>query len=609
MSELESLNLPMQWEQFLRVLRTRMHTILIFTGVTFFVVVVGTALQKRLYRGSATVLIDMETPNLLSVSTSRDEATVGENNYLAYADYYQTQVEIITSRAVAKRVFENLRLGEHKRYKRAKDPLEVLLKQIKVKPVKLTRLAKINVLDPNPEQAARIANEFAMIFVEENLDKTTADESLTLMKNEYLKLQSKEAELSKRYKTRFPAMVRLRQQMSQLAQALEEETKRQLHYERHLAEGNDLASKASTKTLVERIHESSLVGGLKPNNIRVIDFSEVPKKLARPNVKLNLVLALILGLLGSSAMAIAQDLLDSSLKNPEDIEQDGRFTLLGYVPQIEGLSEQSGISLRERYQYSMIQPHSQAAEAYRTLRTSLLYSAPQEKAQAVVMTSPGTGEGKTTTSSNLAISLTQLGLKVLLVDADLRRPRLHEAFQLEQSPGLSEFLVGRATFENVTRPTEVPGLWVVTSGACPPNPAELLAAPLMSAFLKKACEKFERVLLDSPPVIPVADAAILAGMTGAVIAVAQSWKTPRQALDRLNDVCRKAQTKLLGVILNNVPGRASSTYYGYSSYGYGYGGYGKGFSEGNNGKAPASHIKSASKKKNENRRPTVHEKE
>ena len=568
------LDLPQQWNTFLRLISVRLQTILIFASVVFSIIFIGTLFQTRQYRGTATVLIDIESPNLLSVSTSKDEAIVGENNYMAYADYYQTQVEIITSRAVAKRVFDNLKLGEKKNFRRAKDPLDKLLRKMKVKSVKLTRLAKINVLDPDPQMAARLANEFAMVFVEENLSKTTSDETLTLMKNEYLKLQSKEAELSKRYKAQFPAMVRIHQQMDQLAKALEEETKRQLHYERRQAEATSL-SDTHAQSLIERIHENSMVGGLRPNNIRVVDFAEVPVRPAKPNLRLNFFLALFLGLLGGIGTAVGQELLDSSVKNPEDIERDGRFTLLGYVPQIDGLSESSGADLRERYQYSLIQPHSQAAEAYRTLRTSFMYAASQDKAHIVVMTSPGVGEGKTTTSTNLAISLTQVGLKVLLVDADLRRPRVHQAFEMSQAPGLSEFLVGRASFESITQPTEIPGLWVVTSGACPPNPSELLSSPPMADFLKRAAEKFERILLDTPPVIPVTDAAILAGMTGAVIAVVQSGKTPRQALHRLNAVCQEAHAKILGIILNNVPFRASSTYYGYSSYGdhgYGYSG-------------------------------------
>lgn len=561
-----------RWEQFTQMLYVRIWSILAFAAVTFFIVAVGTLLQTKIYRASATVLIDRESPTVLSVSTTRDESTLGSSEYLAYADYYQTQLSIITSRSVAQKVFDKLKLYERPRYTRAKDPILKLLRQVKVEPVKLTRMARIRVEDPGSQLAARIANEFAVTFVQENLSKTAGDETLILMKNEYLKLQSKEAELSKRYKNKFPAVLRTRQQMQQLAQLIDEETQRQLDEKRRHIEGEAIeGGEGLPSSLRERFRENSMVGGLKPNNIRIVDLAEIPKKTAKPLVPLNLFLGLFLGLLGGVGTAVAQEMIDNTLKSPKDFERENRFVCLGCVPTLNGLSPGSDNDLSASYQYIQKNPHSQIAEAYRVLRTRLLYSTPKEGTPILVITSPASGEGKTTTASNLAIALSQLGLKILLVDCDLRKPKIHEAFHLAQYPGLSEFLIGRISFEDVTRPTEIPGLWVTTSGAAPPNPADLLQSSAMKEFLKRAGSKFDRVLLDCPPIIPITDAVILAAVAGRVLAVVRSGKTPRHALHRLNEACLEVDARVLGVVLNDVSDRTITTYYGYSSYRYGYG--------------------------------------
>lgn len=562
-----SLEIAEQWGYFLRLLLGRRWTILTFLAVTILMVLVGTSLQTPLYQAGATVLIDMESAKVLAVSTSRDESTVGQTNYQTYADYFRTQLEIIKSRTIAERVFTNLKLHEKPQYKKARDPIAALQGQVKVEPIKQTRLAKIFVEDPDPKQAAKIVNEVALMFVEENLAKTAAMETMTLMKNEYLKLQSKEAELSKRYKDKFPALIRTRQQMAQLSQAIEAEMKHELRYERYQAEGGGLSTDEEMKLpLMERLRRGSMMGGLRPSNVRVQDFAEPPTKPAKPKVMLNLLFGLFLGLLGGLGAAAVEELLDSSLKVPDDVEKDGRFTLLGYVPRMDGALVGSENGSQKRYQFVRFEPHTQIAEAYRLLRTNLIYAAPQTDTHAIVLTSAAGEEGKTTTVTNLGIALAQVGLKVLIVDADLRKPSLHAIFSLKQKPGLSEFLIGQASFEKVIQTTDIPGLWIVTSGGSPPNPAELLGLPQMREFLKLANTKFDRVLLDTPPMIAVTDARVLAGMTKAVLLVAESDKTPRQTLHRLNTICQDVHAKILGVVLNNVAWSYLSSYYGYRSY-------------------------------------------
>ena len=557
------------WNEFMRILRRRMWTIRTFFCVTVLVVAVGTFLQTPAYKATASVLIDMETPSVLAVSTTRDDSTVAQASYMTYADYYRTQLEIIISRAIAERVFNNLKLGDLHFYSKSKDPVGLLMSQLKVEPVKQTRLVKISIEDRNPNQAARIANEVAMVFSLENLNKTSIAESMTLMKNEYMKLQSKEAELSKRYKAKHPAIIRVRTEMDQLAHSMEAQAKRQNSLQQPPAEADAGEGEAvPPSTLMDHLRESPASGSLRPNNIRVQDLAKPPLKPIRPKKVLSLLLGGILGLLGGVGVAVGQEMLDSSLKSPDDIEQDGQLVLLGHVPKIEAVRGTAGVEMQQNTQFAHIEAFSPAAEAYRSIRTTLMYAAPVGKAKAIVFTSPGPGEGKTTTVSNLGVAIAQSGVKTILVDADLRKGRLHDVFGLPRSPGLSELLTGQASFEEVVRETKVPGLWLVTCGMIPPYPAELVGSPQMQNFLQQASGKFDRILLDTPPVLAVTDAVVMAAMTKVVVVIAQSGKTPRQALHRLFGICDDVRAKVLGVILNNVPFWSVPPYYRYSSYGY-----------------------------------------
>lgn len=574
MAEFATSELLQQRRYLTALFRRRKWTLLTFLAVTIFVVLVGTALQTPLFRATAVVLIDMETPSVLTVSATRDDTQMGQASWFSYADYYRTQMEVIKSRRVAKRVFDRLNLSGKLSYARAKDPVAALLDQLKVEPVKQTRLAKVHVELSDPQLAAQIANEFASVFVEENLVKSASTEALTLMKNEYVKLQSREAELSKRYKPQHPSMVRVRQQMEQLARTIGQELSDQQEREKQLRETPSATPVGGdSQTLFKRLREDSLVSGLRPNNIRVQDFAQAPVKRFKPSVFMNLLFGLMLGVLGGFAAAVVEELLDSTVKVPADIEEDGRTALLGFVPRIDlnGTSGDNGaLDAKQRYQHMHFGTDSQAAEAFLVIRTNLIYAAPQGESRSVVVTSPGMGEGKTTTVTNLGIALAQVGLNVLVVDADMRKPRIHAAFDLERAPGLSEFLVGRARFDEIVRATDIPGLSVVTSGARPPNPTELLSLRQMRDFLNQASARFDRVVLDTPPVIPVTDAVILAALTGMVLVVAQSGKTPREALRRLTRLCSDVHAKVAGVVLNNVPRMDVPAYgYGQSVYAYG----------------------------------------
>lgn len=531
-----------QWFEFTQSLRKRWGLIRAVTLSVTAVVVLGTWVQRPVYRATASVFIDMETPSVLAVSASRDDATVSQMNFFAYADYYRTQLEVMSSRDIAERVFKNLKLGERKEFKHAEDPIWKLMSFIEIEPVKQTRLAKVHVEHNDPKLAAQIANELAIVYTFENLTRASSAEAMILAKTEYMELQRKEAELSKRYKNRHPAIVRVRKEMEQLAKTIE---------------GG-----------VEPGGTSGEAIQLRPNNIRIQDVAQVPTHPVRPKRLLSLFLGLIFGLLAGTGIAVGMELVDTSFKTPDDLDIGSRVPLLGHIPRIDGVQGSPGREFEDHTRFAGVESFSPAAEAYRSIRTNLQFAAPVEKVRAIVFTSPGPGEGKTTTLSNLGAAIARGGQQVLLVDADMRRGRLHEIFRCRRSPGLSEVLAGKATLEQAVQKTDIPGLWVVSCGEYPPYPAEMLGSAQMRAFLQKTEGLYERVLVDSPPVMAVTDAAVLAGMIKTVIAVVQSGKTPQQALRQLQRTCQNVRANVLGAILNNVPVWSTPYYYRYSSYGY-----------------------------------------
>lgn len=559
-----NLDLSQELQAFLRLLKRRQLAVITVASVIFLLVAVWTFVQKPTYRATVAIAIDMETPNLLAIYTSRDDATMAQTNYMTYADYYRTQLEILKSRRLGEMVYNSLRLDEKPQYSQKDDPIKELMDQIDVEPVKQTRLVLLRATDNDPQKATDIANETAKIFVEQNLARTARSETLNLMKNEYLSLQSKEAELSKRYKPKFPARARVREQLQQLSAAIEQEARKE--------EGRMQASDTKTGEITAGgfgtagpLDKSSL----RPNNIWIQTPAHVPLKPYRPIKSLNLALGLIFGLICGIAVAAIEEFFDATIKNSNDISDLTKVPFLGHVPRMPDLMEGQSAA-KQRYQIMHEDSQSEIAEAYRVIRTNLLCVPRGKEGSALLVTSPGSEEGKTTTTCNLAIALAQTGVSVLLVDADLRKPSVHKAFEMNASPGLSEYLSGKANFEEIIHSTAVDRLFVVTSGSIPKNPSELLGSLKMKEFHHKAVAKYNYVLIDTAPIIPVTDATILASMTQTVLTIAQSGKTPREAFKRMLSICEGLNANIVGIILNKVPMADLTGYgYGYQIYSYG----------------------------------------
>ncbi|MGG0590889.1 CpsD/CapB family tyrosine-protein kinase [Priestia megaterium] len=208
-------------------------------------------------------------------------------------------------------------------------------------------------------------------------------------------------------------------------------------------------------------------------------------------------------------------------------------------------------------------PKDPVAEQYRTIRTNIQFSDTEQDIKSIILTSTGPGEGKSTTASNLATVYAQQGLRVLLIDADLRKPTAHYTFRLENHVGLTNVLTKQSTLGQAVQGTEVPELFLLTSGPIPPNPAELLASNNMTELLKEMKQEFDMIIFDTPPVLAVADAQILANQVDGSILVVSSGKTDKEAGIKAKELLLKANAKLLGAVLNNRKMEEGSDYYYY----------------------------------------------
>lgn len=208
-------------------------------------------------------------------------------------------------------------------------------------------------------------------------------------------------------------------------------------------------------------------------------------------------------------------------------------------------------------------PKAVGSEAFRTLRTNLQFTSPDKELKSILLTSAGPGEGKSTVSANLAVAWSQSGKKVCLVGCDLRKPVLHEMFQIKNVPGLSGFLSGSVPLEETIISSRVPALDVIPGGPVPPNPAELLQSKTMLSAIKQLEEKYDMVILDGTPVIAVTDAAVIANQVDGIVLVVGSNQVPKEMALQAKTLLEQAQARLLGVILNKIKFKESKIYYYY----------------------------------------------
>lgn len=375
---------------------------------------------------------------------------------------------------------------------------------------------------------------------------------------------------SQREKMLVDAMEKQKQEANQLNESAIEYSllKRDVETNRTLYEG-----------LLEKLKEAGVTAGLRSNNIKVVDVARIPTAPSEPNLPRNLAFALLLGLTSGIGMAFLLENLDNTVRTPEQAQVVSSLPALGMIPLgSKRISEDKGRRLAVASSKEAVElvtqsrPQSQMAESYRALRTSLLLSSLGSPPKVILITSAMPQEGKTTTSINSAVVLAQKGVNVLLIDADLRRPGIHKALGMGPRSGLSNVLTGSAKVEQaITVSPLVPSLSILPAGTPPPNPAELLASANMRDLIDQLRDKYDHIVIDTPPTLSVTDAVVLSTRADAVVLVIRSGKTTKQALRRARELLLRVNARVTGVLLNAVD-LSSPDYYYYYEYQGKYGG-------------------------------------
>jgi capsular exopolysaccharide synthesis family protein len=369
---------------------------------------------------------------------------------------------------------------------------------------------------------------------------------------------------------------------------------------------------------------SARLKGLRTSNVRIVDRAEVPLYPTSPKRKRNIALALVFGLFGGVGLAFLFERLDDSIKTFEDVTKSTGLPSLGIIPafggdvaemrsrdgsrpekwrfwkhgrekvdeapraseegmkpeatietaqdenaangeETPGVNSGNGVSSIDLI--SFLSPKSNVAESYRSLRTAFLLSSAEPRPQCIAVSSPMPREGKTATLANLAVTLAQAGKQVLVVDADLRKPRLHRVFNVRNLNGLTNYLTGKMEMAKLIKVTEVPNLLLINSGPVPPNPVELLGSEKMTSLIGLLRKTFDYVLFDTPPILAVTEALDLGSRLDGVILVVWGERTSREALKRAYEKLDMVKVRTLGVVLNNVVVRKHDYNYRHGYYG------------------------------------------
>jgi succinoglycan biosynthesis transport protein ExoP len=423
------------------------------------------------------------------------------------------------------------------------------------------------------------------------LPELQASKTMDTLREQKAALTADYQEKLKTYKPEYSAMVQLKAKIDEVDREIAENTgsvKESLHAQYIVALNNenalaakvrglktsflDLQNRSIRYNIIQRDVDTSrsfyegllerekevAVAGVGSNNVSIVDAARIPRMPIKPRPVLNLALAGGLGLLFGLALAFGLDQLDHSIKQPNDVETKLRLPLLGAIPLVKGKVEPLT---------AITDPRSAIAEAYISARTALLLSTPESLPSPLLITSAQPSEGKSTTAAALASSLAAIGRMVLLIDADLRNPSLHNVFAVQNVSGFSNLLAGLSSLDAEVRPTGLGNLKLLPGGPTPPNPAELLTGDRLRAILSEAATRFDVVILDGPPIMGLADAPLLATAASGTILVIEAGETGHQmALTALKRI-ESGGARVLGVVLtkfNHAAGLGGDYGYAYN---------------------------------------------
>jgi succinoglycan biosynthesis transport protein ExoP len=316
--------------------------------------------------------------------------------------------------------------------------------------------------------------------------------------------------------------------------------------------------------LDSRIKEVRLSDEAEPTNITVLEPAKAGQSPVRPKRATILLGVTVLGLMLGCGIAYLRDMTDHRLSSVDEVQSRLGLSVLGVLPHMPG-----GETPSVRGQKVQLDPMSDIAESYRTIRTAIYFGAPEGRTKRILVTSPAPGDGKTTSASNLAIAMAQAGQRVLLMDCDLRKPMQHRIFGIEDGVGLTSVVAGKISLGKAIKAAPTKGLYILPSGPLPPNPSEILNGQVFAQIMARLEEKFDHIVVDSPPVMPVTDARILGAFCDLTVIVLRVQKSSRRLSEHAVNSMNSVGSRILGVIVNGVPRHKNGYGYGYAGYGYG----------------------------------------
>ncbi len=421
------------------------------------------------------------------------------------------------------------------------------------------------------------------------------------LKIELSALESELSELLKKFRRKHPNIIAVQSQIASVRNRIRAEIKRIVtsirnEYELALAqeaemtialeeqkrEALDLNKKAVTygvlsretesnkrvyNALLQRTKETSITERLETSNIRIIDRAAIPTRAVAPRKKLNIFLAMIVGSVMGTALAFFFEYIDNSIKTPDDIKQYLNLPFLGFVPKVAYNTTSNGNRQHSPDTVVAAEPKSTVSEAYRSLRTNVLFSS-IERGPTILVTSAGPTEGKSITVANLAITMAQSGSRTLIIDCDLRKPRMHRIFNIPGNEyGITDMIanLGSNGTRITVKRTKIPNLDLIPCGKIPPNPSELLSSERTKILIEALAQKYDKILIDSPPVNVVTDPVILSQIVGGVLIIIRASETGRDVVRRARDQLLDVKAHIIGGVLNSVDMQKDNYYY-YSYY-------------------------------------------
>ncbi len=500
-------------------------SVLIAGGTAFLV----SSQMPKVYEGQTTLLVGQA---LTAVNPDYNQLLVSQQ-------LSQTYTQVATTRPLLQEVIQQVGLDTTP---------EELLKRVKAETAASnSTLITITAQDSSPVRAAAIANALAN-------DLIAASPAI----------QGRQASVEQSIDADLQAT------QTQIDQAQAEVQRLSNLPSRTPAEDQELQSLQAQLTTLRSTYASLLPfsSNNAPSLLSVVEPAVPPDKPASPQLLLNTLLAAMVGLMLAVGIAFLAEYLDDTLKSGEEVEDAVALPTLGTIVRMRGDAKRS-----ELYRLAtLLYPRSPAAEAYRTLRTNVEFASVDAPLRTILVTSSVPGEGKTTTAANLAVAFAQSGRNTLLLDADLRKPGIHRIFDLPNAHGLTSLLRAEdAAIESLSHATEQEHLRVMTTGPLPPNPAELLGSQRMRAVLERLAGEFDLVVIDSPPLQAVTDAAILATLADGTLFVVDAGHTRRGAVQQGRAALDRVDAHVLGVVLNRLSERLQSEYYYYRYYGDYYG--------------------------------------